>query len=97
MKIQINPGTARGRVTAPPSKSMAHRMMICAGLAAGTSVLQGISDSQDMQATLDCLAALGAQWQKDGETVTITGIGSARTAVICCRSHCLCPYISSII
>ena len=81
MKIQINPGTARGRVTAPPSKSMAHRMMICAGLAAGTSVLQGISDSQDMQATLDCLAALGAQWQKDGETVTITGIGSARTAV----------------
>ena len=81
MKIQINPGTARGRVTAPPSKSMAHRMMICAGLAAGTSVLQGISDSQDMQATLDCLAALGAQWQKDGEKVTITGIGSARTAV----------------
>lgn len=81
MKLQINPGTARGRVTAPPSKSMAHRMMICAGLAAGTSVLQGISDSQDMQATLDCLAALGAQWQKDGETVTITGIGSARTAV----------------
>ena len=81
MKIQINPGTARGRVTAPPSKSMAHRMMICAGLAAGTSVLQGISDSQDMQATLDCLAALGAQWQKDGEAVTITGIGSARTAV----------------
>ena len=80
MKIQINPGTARGIVTAPPSKSMAHRMMICAGLAAGTSVLQGISDSQDMQATLDCLAALGAQWQKDGETVTITGIGSARTA-----------------
>ena len=81
MKIQINPGMARGRVTAPPSKSMAHRMMICAGFAAGTSVLQGISDSQDMQATLDCLAALGAQWQKDGETVTITGIGSARTAV----------------
>ena len=81
MKIQINPGTARGIVTAPPSKSMAHRMMICAGLAAGTSVLQGISDSQDMQATLDCLAALGAQWQKDGETVTISGIGSARTAV----------------
>lgn len=80
MKIQLNPGTARGRVTAPPSKSMAHRMMICAGLAAGTSVLQGISDSQDMQATLDCLAALGAQWQKDGETVTITGIGSVRTA-----------------
>ena len=62
MKLQINPGTARGRVTAPPSKSMAHRMMICAGLAAGTSVLQGISDSQDMQATLDCLAALGAQY-----------------------------------
>ena len=75
MKIQINRGTARGRVCAPPSKSMAHRVLICAGLASGTSVLRGISDSEDMFATLDCLTALGARWQKEGETVTITGIG----------------------
>ncbi len=80
MKIKIRKGAAHGRVSAPPSKSMAHRMLICAGLADGTSVLQGISDSQDMQATLDCLTALGAHWQKDGETVTIRGIGSAAGA-----------------
>ena len=78
MKVEIKKGAARGCVSAPPSKSMAHRMLICAGLADGTSVLEGISDSQDMQATLDCLAALGARWRKDGETLTITGIpGSA--------------------
>ena len=63
MKIQINRGTARGWVCAPPSKSMAHRVLICAGLASGTSVLRGISDSEDMFATLDCLTALGARWQ----------------------------------
>ena len=79
MKIRIRKGTAHGRVSAPPSKSMAHRVLICAGLADGTSVLQGISDSQDMQATLDCLTALGARWRKEGETVTIRGIGGLFT------------------
>ena len=33
MRAVIAPGTARGTVAAPPSKSMAHRLLICAGLA----------------------------------------------------------------
>ena len=82
MKIKISRGTAHGRVSAPPSKSMAHRMLICAGLADGTSVLKGISDSQDMQATLDCLTALGAKWRKDGEIVTIQGGGGTVGAAV---------------
>lgn len=87
MKIEIKKGTARGSVSAPPSKSMAHRMLICAGLADGTSVLEGISDSQDMQATLDCLAALGAHWKKDGKTLTITGMHGADSGepILRCR------------
>ena len=35
MKVSISKGTAKGFVEAPPSKSMAHRLLICAGLAEG--------------------------------------------------------------
>ena len=49
-------------------------MMICAALADGTSVLKGISESEDMSATLDCLSALGAEYQRTGDEVTIRGI-----------------------
>ena len=58
---------------APPSKSMAHRLLICGGLSEGKSVIKGISSSEDMKATLDCLSAIGAKYEIEGDTVTITG------------------------
>ncbi len=73
MNIQIPKTSYRGTVKAPPSKSAAHRLLICAGLAEGRSIIHGISESEDMKATLDCLTALGAVWTKAGDTVTITG------------------------
>lgn len=73
MNISIPKTLYRGTVTAPPSKSAAHRMLICAGLAEGTSVIHGISQSEDMKATLDCLSAMGAVWHREGHTVTVTG------------------------
>lgn len=73
MNISIPKTLYRGTVTAPPSKSAAHRMLICAGLAEGTSVIHGISQSEDMKATLDCLSAMGAVWHREGSTVTVTG------------------------
>ena len=80
MKIKIEKGIARGTVCAPPSKSMAHRLLICAGLSDGECVVHGISDSEDMLATMDCLRALGVQCEKDGETVRIAGIDIRRAA-----------------
>ena len=73
MRVCIKPCTLRGSVTAPPSKSMGHRLMICAALADGISTLRGISDSQDMLATLDCLTALGAAPSQSGTTLTLRG------------------------
>ena len=73
MTVDIRPGIVKGRITAPPSKSMAHRLLIGGGLAAGTSVIRGISASEDMGATLDCLKAIGADYTREGDTVTITG------------------------
>ncbi len=80
MKIKIEKGIARGTVCAPPSKSMAHRLLICAGLSDGECVVHGISDSEDMLATMDWLRALGVQCEKDGETVRVAGIDIRRAA-----------------
>lgn len=73
MKITIGKSTPRGAVTAPPSKSMAHRLLICAGLAQGKSIIRGVEYSQDILATLDCLQALGVQVEREGSTVYVTG------------------------
>lgn len=73
MKVHINPSFAEGTAVAPPSKSMAHRMLICAAMSAGKSVLHGVHDCEDVSATIDCLAALGIKCEKNGDTVTIYG------------------------
>ncbi|MBQ6066619.1 MAG: 3-phosphoshikimate 1-carboxyvinyltransferase [Clostridia bacterium] len=75
MNVTIFPSVARGAVKAPASKSVAHRMLIGAALAEGVSVLRGVTDSQDMLATLDGIAALGATYEKDGDTLTVCGVG----------------------
>lgn len=58
-KIRIIPTKLKGTVLAPSSKSMGHREIICAGLAAGTSIVDNISMSKDIEATCRCLRALG--------------------------------------
>ena len=73
MTVTIKPGKARGRIKAPPSKSMAHRLLICAAMAKGVSVVKGISDCEDVSATLDCLRAMGIRWERNGEDVTVYG------------------------
>ena len=68
--VAISP---RGVVQAPPSKSMAHRMLLCAGLAEGESVVHNVAFSEDILATIDVLRAIGATCRIDGDTVTVTG------------------------
>ena len=73
MRVTIQKGVAQGEILAPPSKSIAHRMLICAGLANEKSVISGISLSEDIKATLDCLTPLGAQYSINGDTIEICG------------------------
>ena len=56
--LTVRPHLLRGTVTPPPSKSMAHRCLIAAALAGGESSVLNLADSQDIQATRACLAAL---------------------------------------
>ena len=91
MKVTFTPSHLSGTISAPPSKSMAHRMLICGGLSHGnTSTIKGISDSDDVKATLRCLEALGASCEKIGTTVTVKGTdilkSNTQTALDCHES-----------
>ena len=79
MNVTINPSKLSGTVWAPPSKSYAHRMLICASFATGTSILSGIAESEDVKATLDCLHALGISFNKEGDELTLCGAEKAGT------------------
>ena len=72
MKAVITPGKAQGKVLAPPSKSMAHRLLLC-GAMTEKSVIKNIELSEDILATLDCLRALGAFVELTDGTITVGG------------------------
>lgn len=77
MDIKINPSPLSGEVNIPPSKSAAHRVLICAALAEGTSRVTPFCTSKDIKATAACLAALGMRVEADGEGYTL---GRGKTA-----------------
>ena len=80
MDIQITPRHLSGTVTPPPSKSMAHRLLIAAALGSGISTVRGVAMSQDVEASLRCLTALGGHWRETTPgTLEITGIGGRRS------------------
>ena len=87
MKAVFKPSRAAGQVSAPPSKSMAHRMLICAGLSGGPCTVRGAAPSQDVLATLDCLSALGVQYSWQGEDITLWGgdVFSSPEGAVSCR------------
>ena len=65
MDITITPKRLQGTVQAIPSKSQAHRMLILAAFADRETRLLCPETNRDMDATAQCLCALGADIQKD--------------------------------
>ena len=74
MDIRITPGPLEGTVTPPPSKSIAHRAILAAALTNGTSTIQNVALSQDIEATLRCITALGGAWEREGDTLYVSGV-----------------------
>lgn len=79
MIAAIHPGTVSGCVTAPPSKSMTHRALLCAGLAKGQSRVHNLDLSLDVQATLGAVVQLGAEVCVQGNWADIVGKGGLGT------------------
>ena len=73
MKVIISKSTANGEAIAPPSKSLAHRALICGALSQMASV-ENIAFSKDITATLNCLKAMGACGEINGDKVKIGGL-----------------------
>lgn len=77
MDILVTPSTVYGTIAVPPSKSLSHRALICAGLANGTSHLKNLGRSRDISATRSCLQALGATFVYGEDGLLVSGCNPA--------------------
>jgi len=83
MDVRIVPKTLRGSVTPPGSKSMTHRLLIAAALGGGVSTVENVSFSEDIEATLRCLTALGGRWERaGGSSLRVAGCGARPFGVL---------------
>ena len=73
MNVTIKKHALSGTVTAPPSKSAAHRMIIAASRADGESVINNVAMSEDIKATAESVKRLSADVEFSGSSVKITG------------------------
>ena len=86
MDITLRPNNLFGAVTVPPSKSIAHRMLICAAFSNSPTTLICPESSEDIDATADCLRALGADIQRQQNGFRIHPIGCIpESATLACR------------
>lgn len=86
MDITIFPGRLSGTVSVIPSKSQAHRLLICAAFADGETELICPETSRDMDTTAGCLKALGADIRRtDSGWHIIPAAAIPETAVVNCR------------
>lgn len=86
MDIIIKPTKLKGTVAAIPSKSQAHRLLICAAFADRETRLYCPDTNRDIEATADCLRALGAEITRDEGGYTVLPVQSRpATAVLPCH------------
>ena len=76
-KLEIRPasGPVDFQIQPPGSKSISNRALVCAALAAGTSILRGILLSDDTHVMIDSLKKLGLQISLDEDAREITVVG----------------------
>jgi 3-phosphoshikimate 1-carboxyvinyltransferase len=68
-------GPLRGTAAVPGDKSISHRALIVAALACGQSEISGLSEGEDVLATLAAMRAFGARIERQGERWSVEGVG----------------------
>jgi 3-phosphoshikimate 1-carboxyvinyltransferase len=88
MDITIRPQKLQGTVAAIPSKSQAHRLLICAAFSDGETSLLCPDTNRDIEATADCLRSLGAEITRTEDGYRVTPLRNLpKNAVLnCCES-----------
>ena len=83
MKAIFTPCKLQGKINAPPSKSMAHRLLICAALSDRETEIGCDRLNEDIEATVRCLAALGAEISLSDGIFTVKPSNSSIVFVFC--------------
>jgi 3-phosphoshikimate 1-carboxyvinyltransferase len=65
----------RGELTPPGDKSISHRALIFGCLAAGETRVQGLLQSEDVNATAAACRQLGMGMREEGGTLVLSGVG----------------------
>lgn len=85
MDITIQPRKLTGSVKAIPSKSQAHRLLICAAFSDMPTKILCPETNRDIEATVSCLNALGAEIRRDGIGYTVIPVREApKSAILHC-------------
>ncbi len=85
MNVSVNGSSLGGTIRAIPSKSQAHRLLICSALAEGNSKIYCPEINEDIEATAACLNALGAKIERrDGSYYVAPVIIDAEKAEMDC-------------
>jgi len=71
VNVVVHPSKLQGVISAIPSKSVAHRQIICASLGNDLSKIEISSLSKDISATINCMEALGAKFDYNNEVLTV--------------------------
>ena len=83
MDIRLN-GILSGAVMPPPSKSQAHRLLICAALATEPCTIVCSALNDDIVATMNCLNALGADIKYSDGVFTVLPVKLQKGATLNC-------------
>ena len=90
MDRKVNGSTLGGEVRAIPSKSQAHRMLICSALAEGESSIYCPAINEDIEATADCLNTLGAKLTRSEGSYTVQ-LGNQKPQSTGCGGFFIAP------
>lgn len=86
MDITVYPGLLSGTVNAIPSKSQAHRILICSAFSDSPTEIYCTDTNDDIEATADCLRSLGANITRTTFGYHVTPVGKVpSTAQLNCR------------
>jgi len=99
MDITIYPGKLKGSITAIPSKSQAHRLLICAAFSDRPTTLFCPDTNQDIEATVSCLNRIGANISRIDTGYTVIPVKEIPKVadIDCCESGSTLRFILPVV
>ena len=84
MTVSMNASSVSGKIRVIPSKSVAHRLLICAALAEKESEIVCDASSKDIEATASALRSMGAEIEERDGIFRVTPIKKPQGGEIFC-------------